>query len=113
LRRFHGIIGIRTANARGWNFYQKPNYLKTCGDGPPSGLIDRLPNALGGQGHLQALDTERFERVADGVDDGRWRRDGACLADAFHAQRVVQALRDRRVPLDLRDVFGPRQGVVL
>src|SRR5690606_1926515 len=72
---------------------------KLCMEGPPS-AVDRRPDPRRRDRHVDVLhmgETAAVERVDHGVDDGRGRADGPCLAAALHAQRIVGAGRLARV----------------
>src|SRR5262245_26690073 len=61
------------------------------------GFLQRAPHGLRGGGHRQVL---HAERVGDGVHQRGGRADGAGLAAALHAERVVRARRLARVDLE-------------
>ena len=54
------------------------------------GIVDRTPNPLGNDGHLQVGDIPSGKRVNDGMNDCRRRTGVACLGAAFDAQQVRQ-----------------------
>src|SRR5204862_5588393 len=70
-------------------------------------LLDRAPQALGGQRHLDMLDAERLQRIDDGVGDCCRRADRTGLAATFDAERVVGAQRRMRRQREVRQIVGP------
>src|SRR5215467_14669480 len=55
---------------------------------PGALCVDRAPDALRRDGHVEVLDAEFGERVDDRVDDGAERRGRAAFASAAQAERV-------------------------
>ena len=62
--------------------------------------------------HVDVADTERLQRVDDGVHDGSAATDRRRLAHALHAERVVRRRRDRLAQLPRRALHRRRQEVV-
>src|SRR5450759_2247631 len=80
--------------------------------GRPARPVYLLPEPVGASGHVNVLDAQRAQRVADRVDDSGARRDRAGLADALRTQRVGRRRRDRSVDLDTRDFADAGNAVV-
>src|SRR5215467_7407681 len=55
---------------------------------PRFGVLDRAPDALGRDGHVEMAHAERRQRVVDRVQEGGQRADGAGLAHALGAERI-------------------------
>ena len=88
---------------------------------PPSGLLAAACSArpaiashtrCGEAGMSRSFTPSGPQRVEHGVDHRRRRADRAGLAAALGAQRVVGAGRADGVELEVRQVVGPRHGVV-
>src|SRR5437762_9773134 len=74
--------------------------------------LHHVPELVWSRGHVDVLDAERAERVADGVDHRRARGDGARLADALDAKLVGRARRDRVVQAQWWNLSDRRKHVV-
>lgn len=60
-------------------------------DGPfPGAAVDRRPEALRGEGHVDVADAEGRERVDGRIHEGRRDGDAARLAQALGAQRIAR-----------------------
>src|SRR5437588_818338 len=57
--------------------------------------FDRVPDAPGGERHVDVLHSQRRERVHHRVGDRRGRGDGAGLTRAFDAERIHRRRRHR------------------
>ena len=77
-----------------------------------SRLLERGPDLVGGDRHLEVPHAGVRERVDDRVDVGGGRADGRRLADALRADRVVRRRRDRLAELERRRLPGGRDQVV-
>src|SRR5258708_19913679 len=75
-------------------------------------VMHLFPEPVGACGHVDVLDTERRERVANGIDDRCAGCYGAGLADALHAQRVVEGRGHSPVELERRELVGGRDEIV-
>jgi hypothetical protein len=74
--------------------------------------LEGLPDARGGEGQVELANAEGGDGVEDGVDDGGRGADGAGLADAFDAERVVRRRGHGQVELEVGQHVGVRDGVV-
>ena len=72
-------------------------------------LLQCLPHRLCGRRHRQILGADR---VGDGVDHRRRRRDRARLAAALDAERVRRRFRRGHVDLERRQIVRPRHAVI-
>ena len=72
-------------------------------------FLQRRPHRLRGRRHGEIL---AADRVGDGVDDRRRRRDRAGLAAALDAERIATGIGRGRVDLERRQVVGARHAVV-
>ncbi len=79
------------------------------GSHAPRRFLRRPPDRLRRRRHVDLLVPQR---VGDGVDHGRRRRNGPGLAAALDAQRVRRAWRHRHTDLEGRQVVGARHAVV-
>ena len=70
------------------------------------------PHALGGGGHVDIDDAERRQRIHHRVHDRRRRADGAGLAAALGAQRIVRAERGVGLELERKEIVGTRHAIV-
>ena len=74
--------------------------------------MDRFPDAMRCQRHIEMAYAVGFECVDDGVDHRRRRADRRRLADALGAQRIERRLGDGFVDGEGGKVIGARHGVI-
>src|SRR5436190_2180137 len=105
----------RVTSSRLAGFWYSNSYIGLSLFGGERGfvLLDRAPQALGGQRHLDMADAERLQRVDDGVGDRRRSADRAGLAAAFDSERVVGAQRHMRRQREIRQIVGARHRVIV
>ena len=78
----------------------------------PGLALQRLPDLLGRERHVEMAHAERRQRIEHGVGDRRRRAVGRQLADALEAQEIVGRGRGDGLDGEVGHVVGARQGVV-
>src|ERR1700693_6280465 len=78
----------------------------------PARILDLLPDPVGTGGHVDVLDTEWRERVADGIDDCDGARDRAGFTDALDAELIGWRRGDRSSELKVGKLVCARDQVV-
>src|SRR5262249_11764827 len=76
------------------------------------GLLNGSPKGGGRRGHLESRKAKRENRIADGVDGGNQRANGARLADAFYAQRIDRRRHGACLKAHRRNVVGTRHLII-
>src|SRR5258708_33904941 len=71
-------------------------------------VMHLFPEPIRACGHVDVLDTERRQRVANCIDDRGGAGDGAGLADALHPKLIGRRRGDGAAELELRELVGGR-----
>src|SRR6266700_4335757 len=90
----------------------RPPVPVTSGRGLPLLVLDRRPDFVAGQRHVDVGDAERLQRVEHRVDIGGGGADRGGLADALGTDRVVRRGRDGLIGLEPRRLPAGGQQVV-